>query len=82
MEYRELDQPPQRRRRFTESGERSVAGPRPGRRHGRGDDHGGHDHGESRRRDDSRGAVDVVGEATFASRYWRYSPSDRCTATR
>ena len=29
-----------------------------------------------------RGAVDVVGEATFASRYWRYSPSDRCTATR
>jgi len=68
MEYRELNQPPQRRRRFTESGERSVAGPRPGRRHGRGDDHGGHDHGESRRRDDSprRGGRSRRGDVRLA----------------
>ncbi|HEY1222919.1 MAG TPA: PadR family transcriptional regulator [Acidimicrobiales bacterium] len=52
MGYREIDQPPQRRRRFTESGGRNIVGPRPSRRHERGDDHGGHH--ESRHDDSPR----------------------------
>ena len=45
MGYRDMDQPPQRRRRVADAGGRNIVGPRPGRRHERGDDFGGHHEG-------------------------------------
>ena len=45
MGYRDMDQPPQRRRRVAAAGGRNIVGPRPGRRHERGDDFGGHHEG-------------------------------------
>jgi len=69
MGYRDIDQPPQRRRRFTESGGRNIVGPRPGRRHERGDDHAGHFEGHHEgRRDDSprRGGRSRRGDVRLA----------------